>query len=81
MYSCDIKLLQDNLDNLVNSLAKEYNYNNDNKDSENVVDKGKAKNYNDGSNNLTFGSNSNKAILGTALNNSKKLLIQAVFRR
>jgi len=67
--------LQDNLDNLVNGLAKEYNYNDNNKDSENVVDKGKAKNYNDGSNNLTFSFNSNKVIPETALNNLKKLLI------
>jgi len=39
------------------------------------VDKGKAKNYNNRSNNLTFGFNSNEAILGTALNNLEKLLI------
>jgi len=56
-------------------LAKEYNYNDNNKDSENIVDKGKTKNYNNRSNNLTFGSNSNKVIPGTALNNSEELLI------
>ncbi len=27
-------------------MVKEYNYNNDNKDSKNIIDKGKAKNYN-----------------------------------
>ena len=62
-------------------MAKEYNYNNNNKNNENVVDEGKAENYNDGSNNLTFGFNSNKAIPRTALNNLEELLIRAVFRR
>jgi len=47
LFFYNIKLLQNNFNNLVNSSAKEYNYNNNNKDGENVVDKGKTKNYND----------------------------------
>ena len=34
----------------INGLAKKCDYSNNNKDSENVIDKGKAKNYSDGSN-------------------------------
>ena len=55
MSSCNTRPLEDGannscnyiLDNLVNGLAKES----DNKDSENVIDKGKAENNSDGSNN------------------------------
>ncbi len=49
--SCNIRSLQDNLDDLISSLAKEYNNNNNNKDSKNNVGKGKAKNYYNRSNN------------------------------
>jgi hypothetical protein len=49
LSSRNIGLLQDNLDNLVNGSAEEYNYNDDNEDGENVVDESKAENYNDGS--------------------------------
>ncbi|XTI95868.1 hypothetical protein V2W45_1180385, partial [Cenococcum geophilum] len=35
------------LNNLVNGSAKEYNYNDNNEDGENVMDEGKAENYND----------------------------------
>ena len=53
MSFCDTRPLENRannscnyiLDNLINGLAKESN----NKDSENVVDKGKAENYSDGS--------------------------------
>ena len=43
------------LDNLINSLAEES----DNEDSENVIDKGKAKNDSDGSNNSDNINNNN----------------------
>jgi hypothetical protein len=43
------------LNNLINSLAKESN----NKDSKNVIDKGKAKNYSNGSNNSDDTDNNN----------------------
>ena len=43
----NIRPPQDNLNNLVNGLAKEYNYNGTNENSENVIDKSKAENYND----------------------------------
>jgi len=49
--SYNIRLLQDNLNDLINSSAKEYNHNNNNEDSENIIDKSKAENYNDGSDN------------------------------
>ena len=48
--SRDIGLPQDNLDDLVNGLAEEYNHNSNNENGENVVDEGKAKNCNDRSN-------------------------------
>ena len=55
MSPCNTRLLEDRannscnyiLDNLINGLAKES----DNKDGENVIDKGKAENYSNGSNN------------------------------
>ena len=43
------------LDNLINGLAKEYN----NKDSKNVIDKSKAENYSDGSDNSNDTDNDN----------------------
>ena len=43
------------LDNLINSLTKESN----NKDGENVIDKGKAENYSDGSDNSDDTDNDN----------------------
>ena len=43
----NIRLLQ----NKVNSLFKKCNHSNNNKDSKNIVDKGKAKNYSNGSDN------------------------------
>jgi hypothetical protein len=43
------------LDDLINGLAKESN----NKDGENVIDKGKAKNYSDGSDNSDNTDNNN----------------------
>ena len=63
MSPCDTRLLEDGvnnscnyiLDNLVNSLAEESN----NKDSENVIDKGKAENYSNGSNNSNNMDNNN----------------------
>ena len=45
-FSYNIGPPQDNLNDLVNSSAKEYNYNNDNKNGENIIDKSKAKNCN-----------------------------------
>ena len=48
--SRDIELLQDNLNDLVNGLAEEYNHNGDNENSKNIVNKGKAENCNNRSN-------------------------------
>ena len=47
MSSYNIRPPQDK----VNSLAKKYNYSDNNKDGENVIDKGKAKNYSNKSDN------------------------------
>ena len=63
MSPCDTRLLEDRannsynyiLDNLINGLAKESN----NKDSKNVIDKGKAKNYSNRSNNSNDTDNNN----------------------
>ena len=51
----NIKLLQDK----INGLTKEYNYSNNNKDSKNNVDKGKAENYNNRSDDSSDINNNN----------------------